>query len=109
MSAFVGNDRLQREVLRIRIALKRLGVDGEEIVLLRAGEPVLGTPSETVDMQVADPADKSEAGSDSAHAPPACPGLPNGDRHRLALGHSSSLRPSVLACKRSGLSPLSGG
>jgi hypothetical protein len=74
MATFMGQDRLQREVLRVSITFKRLGIDCQQIFLRRLTPPILGTTCLGIDMAVLDVTDETQFPRESTDTP--SPGTP---------------------------------
>jgi hypothetical protein len=72
VTALVGDNRFKREIVNVRIALKRLRKDGKDILCLRGRLAILGSPRLAVEVTVLDSADESQFSRDSSKSLASC-------------------------------------
>lgn len=87
MAALMGNHHFEREILRVGIALKCLGIDSQEIRFLRAAEAKLGSASLTVNMAIFNTPDKSKLSGNVSRSAATGTLLVGSQRSRLASRH----------------------
>jgi hypothetical protein len=87
MPALMGDNGFERKVIWIGIALERLGVNGQQVLLWRSRQPKLGAASLTNDMAVLHAAYETQSASDLQDSALASHMLGCRDRCRMRMGH----------------------
>jgi hypothetical protein len=68
VAPLVGDNGFQREIVRVGVSLKRLGVHGQQILCCRGADAILRTARTAINVPVFDSPDESQALGDSSDA-----------------------------------------